>query len=41
VGHSAVIYAYDASDRLPVVYPGGVTPADIAADLPVLARRTT
>jgi protein SCO1/2 len=38
VGHSAVIYAYDASDRLPVVYPGGVTPADIAADLPVLAR---
>ena len=39
VAHSAVIYAYDASDRLPVVYPGGVTPADIAADLPVLARR--
>src|SRR3954447_18546210 len=38
VGHSAVIYAYDASDRLPVVYPGGVTPAEIAADLPVLAR---
>ena len=38
VSHSAVIYAYDASDRLPVVYPGGVTPADIAADLPVLAR---
>src|SRR3954451_21870286 len=37
VAHSAVIYAYDASDRLPVVYPGGVTPADIAADLPVLA----
>jgi protein SCO1/2 len=38
VAHSAVIYAYDASDRLPVVYPGGVTPSDIAADLPVLAR---
>ena len=38
VSHSAVIYAYDASDRLPVVYPGGVTPSDIAADLPVLAR---
>ena len=37
VAHSAVIYAYDASDRLPVVYPGGVTPSDIAADLPVLA----
>ncbi|GAC1443456.1 MAG: hypothetical protein NVSMB55_17020 [Mycobacteriales bacterium] len=38
VAHSAVIYAYDASDRLPVVYPGGSTPSDIAADLPVLAR---
>ncbi|MCA1711050.1 MAG: SCO family protein [Actinobacteria bacterium] len=38
VSHSAVIYAYDAKDRLPVVYPGGVTPSDIAADLPVLAR---
>jgi protein SCO1/2 len=37
VSHSAVIYAYDAEDRLPVVYPGGVTPSDIAADLPVLA----
>ncbi|MCU1589393.1 MAG: putative Sco1/SenC family protein [Frankiales bacterium] len=39
VAHSAVIYAYDASDRLPVVYPGGITPSDIAADLPVLARQ--
>jgi protein SCO1/2 len=39
VAHSAVIYAYDASDRLPVVYPGGVTPSDIAADLPVLSTR--
>lgn len=39
VAHSAVIYAYDASDRLPVVYPGGVTPSDIAADLPVLSSR--
>lgn len=37
VAHSAVIFAYDADDRLPVVYPGGVTPADIAADLPALA----
>jgi protein SCO1/2 len=36
VTHSAVIFAYDAADRLPVVYPGGVTPSDIAADLPVL-----
>ena len=38
VTHSAVIFAYDADDRLPVVYPGGVTPSDIAADLPVLAH---
>lgn len=38
VSHSAVIFAYDAADRLPVVYPGGVTPSDIAADLPVLAK---
>jgi len=38
VAHSAVIFAYDAADRLPVVYPGGVTAQDIAADLPVLAR---
>jgi len=37
VAHSAVIFAYDADDRLPVVYPDGVTPADIAADLPALA----
>ncbi|MCW2779422.1 MAG: putative Sco1/SenC family protein [Frankiales bacterium] len=37
VAHANVIFAYDAADRLPVVYPGGVTPADIAADLPVLA----
>ncbi len=41
VAHSNVIFAYDAADRLPVVYPGGVTPADIAADLPVLAAART
>ena len=40
VTHSAVIFAYDAADRLPVLYPGGVTPSDIAADLPVLADRS-
>ena len=38
VAHSALIYAYDAADRLPVVYPGGVTPSEIAADLTVLAH---
>jgi len=39
VTHSAVIFAYNSADRLPVLYPSGVTPTDIAADLPVLARR--
>ena len=38
VSHSAVIFAYSSADRLPVFYPGGVTPSDIAADLPVLAQ---
>jgi protein SCO1/2 len=38
VGHTNVIFAYDAADRLPVVYPGGTTPSDIASDLPLLAR---
>ena len=37
VSHAAVILAYDVADRLPVAYPGGVTPSDIAADLPVLS----
>ena len=37
VEHANVIFAYDAADRLPVLYPAGVTPADIAADLPALA----
>jgi hypothetical protein len=31
-----VIFAYNADDRLPVLYPGGVTPSDIANDLPLL-----
>ena len=38
MAHTAVLYTDDASDRLPVVYPGNVVPSDIAADLPVLAR---
>ena len=41
VDHVSVIYAYDASDRMPVVYPTSSTPSDIAADLPVLARKET
>jgi hypothetical protein len=41
VGHANVIFAFDTSDRLPVLYPGGVRPSDIAADLPLLARGAT
>jgi len=37
VEHADVIFAYDADDRAPVLYPGGVRPSDIAADLPLLA----
>ena len=36
VAHANVIFAFDTSDRLPVLYPGGVRPGDIAADLPLL-----
>jgi protein SCO1/2 len=38
VAHANVIFAFDTRDRLPVLYPGGVRPADIAADLPLLAQ---
>jgi protein SCO1/2 len=38
VSHSAVTFAYDTANRLPVIYPGGVTPSDIAADLPLLYK---
>lgn len=37
VAHATDIYAYDASDRLPVLYPQSVSPSDIRADLPALA----
>ena len=36
VGHADVIFAYDTEDRLPVMYPGGTRPSDLAADLPLL-----
>ncbi len=36
VGHADVIFAYDTEDRLPVTYPGGTRPSDLAADLPLL-----
>jgi protein SCO1/2 len=38
VGHANLILAYNADDLLPVAYPGGVRPSDIAADLPELAE---
>lgn len=37
VEHANVIFAFDVDDRLPVLYPAGVTAGDIAADLPRLA----
>jgi protein SCO1 len=36
VGHANVIFAFDTEDRMPVLYPEGVRPSDIAADLPLL-----
>lgn len=41
VNHANVIFAYSADDVLPVVYTAGVRAADIAADLPALAERTS
>ena len=38
VAHANVIFGFDTRDRLPVLYPGGVRPSDIAADLPLLAQ---
>ena len=37
VGHTDVIFAFDTQDRMPVMYPGGTRPSDLAADLPLLA----
>ena len=36
VAHATDILAYDANDKLAVLYPTSVTPADIRADLPAL-----
>lgn len=38
VAHATDIFAYNAADRLAVLYPQSVSPADIRADLPVLAN---
>jgi len=39
VGHSSVIYGITASGRMAVVYNSDVSPAAIAHDVPLLARR--
>ncbi len=38
VAHFAAVMAYGADDRLATLYPSGVTPSDIAADLPELVK---
>jgi hypothetical protein len=32
------VLAYGRDDRLATLYPSGITPAEIAADLPVLVK---
>ena len=36
VAHTSVIFAFNIHDQMPVLYPIGVTPADIAADVGLL-----
>lgn len=38
VSHFAAALAYGRDDRVAALYPSGVTPADYAADLPVLVK---
>jgi protein SCO1/2 len=38
VAHFAAVLAYDRDGRLATLYPAGVTPADIAADLRLLVK---
>ena len=37
VAHADVVFGFDAEDRMPVLYDGGVRASDLAADLPLLA----
>lgn len=39
VAHATDLFAYDADDRLAVLYPQSMTVADLRADLPALARK--
>lgn len=41
VEHGDVIFAFDADNRMPVLYAGGARPSDIAVDLPLLASGDT
>jgi len=38
VNHFAAVLAYGRDGRVATLYPSGITPAEIAADLPVLAK---
>jgi protein SCO1 len=38
VQHFAAVMAYGRDDRVATLYPSGITPAEIAADLPVLVK---
>ena len=38
VSHFAAVLAYGRDDRVATLYPSGITPAEIAADLPVLVK---
>jgi len=39
VAHSALVYGVSASGKLTTIYPANFKPADIAHDVPLLARR--
>ncbi|MDQ1703934.1 MAG: hypothetical protein QOF18_300 [Frankiaceae bacterium] len=38
VDHFAAVMVYGSDDRLATLYPSGVTPGDIAADIPLLVK---
>jgi protein SCO1/2 len=38
VDHFAAVMVYGNDDRLATLYPSGVTPGDIAADIPLLVK---
>jgi protein SCO1/2 len=38
VDHFAAVMAYGSNDRLATLYPSGITPAEIAADIPLLVE---